>query len=315
MPRRAPDPLSTLAVLVVNYGTHDIVEANVRCSLGPDFAGCVVVVDSFSDRTEREAIADVCRRNAWTCVALDTNPGFGGGTNRGAEVALRLGATELLMLNPDAWLDLEAVRTLQKQVREDPMAMVAPVVTRPDGRLYSAEVDLHLHRGEMLSRRKRPPGTQPDRVHTWVSGACLMLSNRLWEACGGFDEEYFLYWEDVDLCRRVVEAGGRVRVEESCRAVHDEGSSHKFDGSPRAKSPIYYYYNTRNRLMYAAKHLDASDQRRWARATPMVSYRILLQGGRRQLVHPGRSVWPAVKGSWDGLRYLRHHRRPTRAAG
>jgi GT2 family glycosyltransferase len=305
----ASDPLSTLAVLVVNYGTHDIIEANLRRSVGPDFPGSVVVADSFSDLAEREAIADVCRRNGWTCLALDTNAGFGGGNNRAAEVALRLGATELLMLNPDAWLDLETVRTLQTHVREHPMTLVAPVVLRPDGRLYSAEVDLHLDRGEMLSRRKRPPGTLEARVHTWVSGACFMVSSRLWVACGGFDEEYFLYWEDVDLCRRVVEAGGSVCVDHSCRAVHDEGSSHGFDGSPRAKSPLYYYFNTRNRLMYAAKHLGGEDRRRWARATPQVSYQILLQGGRRQLAHPGRSVWPALKGSRHGLRYLRRRRR------
>jgi GT2 family glycosyltransferase len=309
MTQPAEDALSTLAVLMVNFGTHELVEANLRRSLGPDFPGSVVVVDSFSDLDERQALGEVCLRNGWTCLALDTNPGFGGGNNRAAEAALRLGCTELLMLNPDAWLDLETVRSLQEQVRQDPMTLVAPVVVRPDGRLFSAEVDLHLDRGEMLGRRKRPPGTPEDRVHTWVSGACLMISSRLWRGCGGFDEEYFLYWEDVDLCRRIVEAGGGVRVDDSCRAVHDEGSSHGFDGPPRAKSPIYYYYNTRNRLMYAAKHLGRDDQRRWARATPRVSYRILLQGGRRQLVRPGRSLWPAVKGSWHGLRYLRTHRR------
>ncbi len=310
-----PDPLASVAVLVVSYGTHELVEANLRRSLGPEFPGTVVVVDSFSGVAEREAMLDGCRRNGWTGLALETNEGFGAGNNRGAEEALRLGATELLMLNPDAWLDLDALRSLQRQVREDPMALVAPVVVRPDGRLYSAEVDLHLDRGEMLGRRKRPPGTPEDRVHPWVSGACFMVSSRLWEACGGFDEEYFLYWEDVDLCRRVVEAGGRVRVDASCRAVHEEGASHGFDGSPRAKSPIYYYYNTRNRLMYAAKHLGPEDQRRWARATPQVSYRILLQGGRRQLAHPRLTVWPAVKGSWDGLRHLRRHRHAQPAGG
>ena len=306
-PARDAEALAHVAVLVVNYGSHEVVEANLVRSLGEDFPGQVIVVDNFSSAAEREEIEEVCAGYGWTLVPLPTNEGFGGGNNRGAELAIARGATELLLLNPDAWLTRATIHRMQEQVRADPLLQLAPTVLRPDGRLYSAEVDLHLERGEMRATSRRPADADPGLIHTWVSGACCMLSADLWQRLGGFDEEYFLYWEDVDLSRRVVLAGGTVRVDPELTAVHDEGTTHRVASEERAKSPIYYYYNTRNRLLYAAKFLPRPTGRLWVRATPRVSYRILLQGGRRQFARPRRSLWPAITGSLAGIRIWRAH--------
>lgn len=304
--RRVPasaDPLSTLAVVVVNYGSHQLVDANLSQSLGADFPGHVVVVDNFSSTQERAAIAGVCDRHGWNLLPLPANEGFGGGNNRGVAFALNAGASEMLFLNPDAWLPPSAIRALHDRVRVDRDVQLSPEVRRPDGSIYSAEVDLQLAYGEMRSTRRRPTWTTPDSVHTWVSGACFMMSADLWSRVGGFDDDYFLYWEDVDLSRRVVTTGGTVQVDSTVHAVHDEGATHRKGSDVRVKSPTYYYYNTRNRLVYAAKHLSASDGRRWIWCTPWASYRILLQGGRRQFAHPTRNVWPALLGSRDGIRF------------
>ena len=299
------DSLTSLAVLVVNYGSHALVETNLVRSLGGEFAGRVIIVDNFTTSKELSAITAVCACHGWELLALPDNKGFGGGNNRAAALATNLGATELLLLNPDAWIDLSAIRVLHEQVRADPLLQLAPEVLRPDGTLYTAEVDLHLHEGAMRATRRRPANADPRRIHTWVSGACFMMSARLWETVGGFDEDYFLYWEDVDLSRRVVEVGGHVRADASVNAVHEEGGTHRERTSGRAKSPTYYYHNTRNRLLYATKHLSREDARRWVRATPRASYRILLQGGRRQFVHPLLTFLPALRGSVDGVRFWR----------
>lgn len=308
------DPLARLAVLVVNYGSHDVVEANLARSLGDAFPGQVVVVDNYSTAAEREAARAVCERHDWTLLALDTNEGFGGGNNRAAELAIDRGATELLLVNPDAWLSEDTIRRMHEQVRADPMLQLAPVVLRPDGSLYCAEVDLHLGLGEMRATSRRPADADPGQIHTWVSGACFAVSAELWQRLGGFDEDYFLYWEDVDLSRRVVQLGGSVRADPALFAVHDEGTTHRAEGESQAKSPIYYYYNSRNRLLYAAKLLSRDDGRRWMRRTPRASYRILLQGGRRQFVNPRRTLWPALRGSLDGMRLWRSRTATASAA-
>lgn len=300
------DSTATLAVLVVNYGTHRLVEQNLVHTLGPGFAGRVVVVDNLTDAAERAAVTEVCERHGWDLLPMPGNEGFGGGMNRAAAHALEHGARELLLLNPDAWLERGSVARLHEQVAADRALLLAPRVERPDGRLYSDANDLYLDRGWTLWTHLRPEDAPDDRIHTWVSGACLALSAELWRACGGFDEDYFLYWEDVDLSRRVVEAGGRVRVDPDVVAVHDEGSSQR-DGEAASglKSPTYFYYNARNRLVYAAKHLSADDRRRWVRATPRLAYELAKQGGRRQFKRPQDNLVPVVRGSWHGLRYVR----------
>lgn len=295
---------SGIAIIVVNYGSHRLVERNLSHTLAQGFLGHVVVVDNFSTQVEQDAMGQVCATHGWTFVACPTNSGYGGGNNLGVAQAIRLGATELVLLNPDAFISSDDIRELAEHVRERPMALTAPVVLRPSGKHYSSATDLYLSNGEMLNRSQRRPGVLPSQVHTWVSGACLIMSTKLWLLVGGFDEDFFLYWEDVDLSHRVALAGGSVEVMDSCTATHDEGSTHSSRTSNRAKSPLYYYYNIRNRLLYSTKHLSKKDQRRWAVSGPRVAYQILLQGGRRQFVNPRKTFWPAARGLVDGWKIV-----------
>ena len=132
-----------------------------------------------------------------------------------------------------------------------------------------------------------------------------MLTAALWDRIDGFDPGYFLYWEDVDLSHRVRAAGGRLEVVADATAVHAEGGTQSTDGRRRARSPggaevvRYYYYNIRNRLLFASRApARFRPARLAARATLRVSWEILLQGGRRQFL---RSAAPLVAG-WRGVR-------------
>jgi GT2 family glycosyltransferase len=201
--------------------------------------------------------------------------------NIGVDRALREGATSLLLLNPDARVDPADVVRLIDQVETHTGLLLAPQIVTPDGSPWmSGTLDLRLADGTVGSSRRRPHGAE---VMIWVSGAVMAMSTELWERIGGFDDDYFLYWEDIDLCRRVHEVGGEVRVDESVVAVHDEGGTHA-DGGGRAKSEAYYYYNIRNRAVFASKWLSKSDQRRWKWTTPRTAKAVLYRGGRRQFV-------------------------------
>lgn len=290
------------AVVVVNYGSHDLVERNLSSTLTglPDVLG--VVVDNRTSEAESEAMSDVGRRHGWVVVPSPINVGFGAGVALGVAAARAAGATEFLILNPDAHLDPAAVVKLLARVREKPMELVAPLVVRPDGTSFAELQDLYLADGRMRASRVRPAFIPEADVVRWVSGACFAISSRLWDASGGFDHDYFLYWEDVDLCWRVWAAGGVVRVDEGLTAVHDEGATHASGGPVGAKSPIYYYFNIRNRLIFARKHLDRVSIRRWRRGAPRMALLVLLQGGRRQFRSPRRTIAPALRAVRDGLR-------------
>ncbi|MFE1646139.1 glycosyltransferase family 2 protein [Microbacterium sp. P01] len=291
----------TAALIVVSYGSAGLVEANVSqlATEWPELQ--ILVVDCFSSVEERERVRDACGRRGWTAILLDDNAGFGGGVNRGAAVARDRGASVLLVLNPDAILPAPDARALVAAAAAQPMGLIAPLIRRPDGSLWTEGTDLYLDNGTMAGVRHRHRHVGRPRM-MWVSGACFAVSGSLWDRVGGFDDEYFLYWEDVDLSRKVLEVGGQVSVLSEAVAVHDEGGTHDDRAAGRAKSETFYYYNIRNRLLFARMRLGADDVRRWRRSALAVSWGILLQGGRRQLL-TSAAPWRALrKGLRDGRR-------------
>ncbi|MFT7764659.1 glycosyltransferase family 2 protein [Clavibacter tessellarius] len=300
MPRPA-----LLAVVVVNYGSADLVRENVLPLIERLDDALLVVVDNRTDDAERERVRELAAHPSTRVhgVYPDGNTGFGTGMNIGVDAARGLGAREFLLLNPDATIEPDQLAVLRGAVAADPLALVAPLILRPDGSTWFRGSDLYLADGRIRSaaRRAQHPGLA---VEPWLTGACLLVTDELWTRVGGFSDDYFLYWEDVDLSRKVVEAGGRLRVVEEAVAVHAEGGTQSAGhaSAGQAKSGTYYYHNVRNRLLYGARHLDAAALRRWRLLTPVIAYEVLLQGGRRQFAHPVAPVSAAVRGIVDGYR-------------
>ncbi|MFT2752259.1 glycosyltransferase [Clavibacter sp. Sh2088] len=300
MPRPA-----LLAVVVVNYGSADLVRENVLPLVERLDDALLVVVDNRTTDAERERVRELAAHPSTRVhgVYPDGNTGFGTGMNIGVAAARELGAREFLLLNPDATIEPDQLAVLRDAVAADPLALVAPLILRPDGSTWFRGSDLYLADGRIrgAARRAQHPG---QAVEPWLTGACLLVTDELWTRVGGFSDDYFLYWEDVDLSRKVVEAGGSLRVVEEAVAVHAEGGTQSAGhaSAGQAKSGTYYYHNVRNRLLYGARHLDAAALRRWRLLTPVIAYEVLLQGGRRQFAHPVAPVSAAVRGIVDGYR-------------
>ncbi len=291
-----------LALIVVNFASTPLLEANLVRVVDECAPDVVVVVDNFSSAGERRDVRALCDRERWTLVAPEGNLGFGGGVNRGAVAALDLGATQLLLLNPDAFIGADALARLREAVGEDLDVVAAPRILDSQGGVFFAGADVYLDDG--LTRGMSRRGSRPGQPRwEWLSGACLLIPREIWQRVDGFDEDYFLYWEDVDFSRRVVRAGGQLRVVQDAVALHDEGSTHaRPGGRGPAKSATYYYYNIRNRLLFATKHLDEEGMRRWRRGAWSSAREVMLRGGRRQLLRPWRPVSAAVRGVRDGRR-------------
>ncbi|MFE7845378.1 glycosyltransferase family 2 protein [Microbacterium sp. NPDC057407] len=293
------------AVLVVSYGSSGMVLDNLRRTALPDDA-VVVVVDNYTTDDERAAIREIASREGWQLVCPEHNLGFGAGMNAAAQRAAESDASAYVLLNPDAYLEGDGVERLSSAVLAEPDAVIAPLVVRPDGGHFSSEMELDLETGSM---RRIRDGRRYAQSALWLSGACFAVSRELWERVGGFDDDYFLYWEDVDLSVRAARAGAHLRVDHGVRAVHSAGGTQSEEGRAEGKSAVYYFYNVRNRLVFAAQHLDRAGQRRWTRRAVPAAWEILMRGGRRQLLHPGRTIVPAARGTLSGLAYMRHQRR------
>lgn len=297
---------ASLAIVVVNYGSSELLSQNL-VPLARSTGARVVVVDNFTSAAEQTLLTRLARTCGWETVLSPTNAGFGAGMNIGVGRAIELGATQFLLLNPDATLTPSDLSSLLDIIEAHPLTLVSPTILRPDGSTWFAGSDLYSADGRIrsLARRDRAGSAT---IMPWLSGCCLVVTDELWKLVGGYDEDFFLYWEDVDLSRRVMDVGGDLRVEPTSRAIHAEGGTQSQGGlhsAAAAKSPVYYYYNIRNRLLFGARHLPPEQLRGWLRVTNRVSWEILLQGGRRQFLKPVSPVSAAWRGVRDGKRIAR----------
>jgi GT2 family glycosyltransferase len=284
--------LDRVALVVVNYASSTLLAEHLA---GADLLASVddvVVVDNPSSIGERGSIRRLCTTQGWELVALAWNAGFGAGVNAGVERARELGCTRLLALNPVATIDAVSVAALLTASRADAAALVGPRIVRGDGATWFAGAVLDPQTG--TTRRARPD--ELGTARTWQTGACFVATIARWDAVGGFDDDYFMYWEDIDLSWRWHERGGAVVLVESATAVHDAGGTQGGVG----KSPLYVYFNCRNRLLFARKRLGSRYGRRWWRGSAGYAWSVATRGSRRMLARHPLLLWSALRGTLAG---------------
>lgn len=299
------------AIVVVNFGSHELIAHNLDVATVTETGALVVVVDNFHSDAERTAIATLCSERGWRLVPLPDNGGFGKAVNAGVRAALAAGCRTILLLNPDAVAAASVVSELVAEALRHPMALVAPRIVDSAGDKYFSGSTVNLETGEI--RGGWIAAGASGAWQNWLTAACLAFHADAFEAIGGMAEDYFLYWEDVDFSIRAAKAGVGLVLRDDLCVVHDEGGTQRRRGS-RAKSALYYYYNTRNRLVFGGAHAAAGSRRTWLLQTPRQSYRIWLRGGRRQLVESPGGLVAAVRGTVAGLRRFLGTRPATRQA-
>jgi GT2 family glycosyltransferase len=240
---------AAVSVVVVNYRRPDLLSDALRAlqasSLRP--AEIVVVEVEATEPPDLPAEAqgpDVPVR----VLTLADNPGYAAACNRGA--ALTRGDW-LLFLNADVMVAPASLEAVLQEAAADPSVGIATCrLMRPDGTLDHA-----CHRGiptvlDSLLYKSRldrlAPGSRrlghyrlswldPMTVHDIeaCTGAFLLIRREAYEAVGGWDERYWFYAEDLDLCLRVTQAGWRVRYVGTATATHVKGSSSNLRRSAR----------------------------------------------------------------------------------
>lgn len=242
-------------VVVVSYNSRERLRACVEPLLELDDVH-VIVVDNASQDDSLEAVRDL----EVTTIQLPGNGGFAHGVN----VGWRAGsAPYVLLLNPDARIDGASLEALVGTGEAAPgVGAVAPRIVHTDGaldysqrrfpRLRSTYAQaLFLHRllpsaswTDELVRDEAAYGRRgsPD----WVSGACVLVRRSVLEELSGLDDGFFMYCEDIDLCKRLSAHGYEIVFEPEAVVVHEGGAS-----TPRAQLlPVL----AASRLRYASKH-------------------------------------------------------------
>nr|WP_038580108.1 glycosyltransferase family 2 protein [Dyella japonica] len=222
-----------LSVIVVAADSGPSLRDCVRRVLACDVPLEMILVDNASSDGIPQAIARAHESDARLHVIYNhANLGFGPAMNRGAAKSR---GKSLLILNPDCLIDNATLQRLLGLLAANPRAgVIGAVVCDEDG-----TPDPASYRRDPLMRRalntlfKRPgeginiEGPMPDQLveAEAVSGALMLMPRRVFDYLAGFDEEYFLHCEDLDLCRRVRDAGYRVMLAGDVHVLHGKGSS------------------------------------------------------------------------------------------
>jgi N-acetylglucosaminyl-diphospho-decaprenol L-rhamnosyltransferase len=235
------DPVD-IPVVVVTYSPGPalarLLDSLPAAGAAPDTP--VVLADNGSTDGSVEAAAE--RANV-QLLRMGSNRGYGSAANAGV-ATLPADAPWVLVVNPDVVLGVDSLRLLLAAAGRHPRAAaVGPLITTEDGVVYPSARQLpsiadgvgHAAFGwcwpnNPWTRRYRLDHQAPtERTAGWLSGACLLLRRSAFDAVGGFDPDYFMYFEDVDLGDRLGRAGWDSVYAPSAAVVHTGGHATRRD--------------------------------------------------------------------------------------
>lgn len=215
-----------------------------------DLASCEQVEKIIVTRNISESAGELTRSRQVITINNDHPKGFGANHN----AAFRQACTPyFLVLNPDVRFNGNPFPMLLSCLQDNTVALCAPAVIGPSGALedsarqFPSIFDLIRKAIGRNEGRVHYAIGDPPRESPWVAGMFMLLRSSDYAALGGFDEGYFLYYEDVDLCARLWKSGRKVILCPSVHIVHDA----RRDSHRNLK---YMFWHLSSILRYLGKH-------------------------------------------------------------
>ena len=247
--------MSKVSAVLVAHDSRQSIERALASIAGAGGADEIVVIDNASS----DGTVAFVRARFPDCRVIEAgeNLGFGRACNLGARETT---GELILLLNPDAWVDPGCVALLRRALASDPrVAWAAPRLFYPDGsRQFIWEPTVGIV-GESLrrvrnrfERRRWAHHFAPRLLRSlgdagWYTAACALIRRSAWEEVGGFDPEFFLYFEDADLGVRLRQAGWRLEQIDDAVAFHDRHPLSAPSMQHYRESQVRYYRKHRPR--------------------------------------------------------------------
>ena len=237
-----------LVVAIVNHSSREDTLACLESLAGDAerrVSVRVVVLDNASNDGSVEAIR--AAHPGVEVIAQDVRRGFGANQNA---IIQATGSRYVLALNNDTLVAHGALDTLVSYLDEHPgVGAAGPRVLGPEGepQLSAWTFPTVWNAAVHVLAGSRPAGLAPAEVG-YLSGCALMLRRSVLTQIGGFDEDYFMYAEEKDLCRRIHMAGYAVHLVPSASVVHLEARSSA--GAPERRETEFW----RSQRLYLRKH-------------------------------------------------------------
>ena len=211
--------MTSITAVVVDHATPEKAAALVADLRASPLVSQIVVVENGGPWPG----GDLAGPRIGAEVVEVENRGYGSAVNAGAA---RATGDVLLICNPDLRIpDPRSLDVMAAELEDPATGLVGATIVRPDGSPEAQVSPLQPSLRHSLLPRYRPRPMPDGRlVLDNLNGALLAVRRSTWERVGGFDEGYFMYFEDTDLCRRVADLGLQL-VRSEAVAVHEVGGA------------------------------------------------------------------------------------------
>ncbi len=254
---------STVLTILLNYRTPEMTLRSLGAAMAAieDLSGEIVVVDNASGDNSMDIIRQGAMDAGWLqsgrvrLIQSPVNGGFGAGMNVGIQAGLSDGSTPgfYYLLNSDAFANCDTIEILRDFLVNTPQAGLAgsfvhgvddtPHCTAFRFPTIASEFEGAAHTGlitRLLPNVSVAMGLPDETTQVdWTAGASLMIRSEVIAAVGGFDETFFLYFEETELCRRAAAAGWQTFYVPRSRIAHVGSAS---TGMKKwARTPAYWF--------------------------------------------------------------------------
>ncbi len=236
-----------ISVVIVQYNHPDLTKRAVETLRLHHRGECeIIVVDNGSPAAGVRAATE--QITGCTVIFSPANAGFGAANNRGARASH---GELLLFLNNDTLVRTEILPQIESHFAGSPSCGAAGLqLINADGTVQYSTGKFPTVWSEWRMSRRHNLYRREDTVRRdWVSGAAMVVRRTVFEEVGGFDERYFMYFEDVDLCARIRAAGHEIHYIPAISVEHLRGGS-----QPGGIPPSVQIEYRRSQLLYYSRH-------------------------------------------------------------
>ncbi len=288
-----------LAIILVNYKKADDTVACIESLYESSYQNFdVILVDNGSN----DSSVDIFKRKFPNIhlIANQINFGFSEGNNIGIRYSMEKKYDYILLLNNDTIVKTDALSHLLDTIKSQPQIGVVGskilYYDNPDLIWFAGgNFNKNSSKGYHYGIKEKDIGQYDNECETdYVTGCCLLTKQEVFKKIGILDSDYFAYLEDVDFCFRAKQAGYTIKYQPKAMIYHKVSSTSSWD------SPVYLYFNMRNKILFLSKNSKFS---KWIFYLPYLIGFYIRQFIRLIFKHRNlKAAYAVYMGIYDGLR-------------
>jgi GT2 family glycosyltransferase len=247
-----------IGIIIVTYNSQKEIKRILESIIIQKYENLVVyIVDNNSSDDTLNIIQKYKSRISFCVISSRTNNGYAKGNNTGIQKAMAEGCELVFILNPDMQLEEKCIKILTERIMSDEkIGAIGPIVL--DGnksddfiQSYGFYANFRTQKKEIIFPGKKLTNEIPPEIYVdYVLGGAMMIRSRVLKIVGVFEEDYFMYNDELDISYRIKKAGFKTLCirDAIVRHFHDFGKN-----NPKGNN-LMYYYIMRNKYLYFKKH-------------------------------------------------------------